>query len=264
MDINKTQVFKIKESEILSQSEHKKDFVEKEVQKFYETNLEKLIDAEFIATEYKIEGGRLDTFAIDSDKRPCIIEYKRTSSDSVLLQALFYKNFIANNWEKAYVTVLEKKGKDFADDINWQDIRVILVAEYFDKWTVASTSFLDGVELYEFAFHGDDTFTQTYLNEPKNRAKKQLKLDNLNKVIQANNDAKEEIPLTGYADYSKALKVKTIGGKETVTNLFRLKSSNLFVKKAFDELSKFIDSNYESYELTQNKEYWVYKVEKKF
>lgn len=262
MDVHKTQVFKISENKILSQAEHKNDFIEKEVQKFYEANLSQLIDAEFIATEYKIEGGRLDTFAIDSDYRPCIIEYKRSTSDSVLLQALFYKNYIANNWQKAYVTVLEIKGKEFADNINWQDIRVILVAESFDKWTVASTTFLNGVELYEFAFHGNDTFTQTFINESKSLSKKQMRFNDLLK----NDDSMstEEIPLVGDADYSKALKVRTIGGHIAETNLSKLQKSNTFVKKAFDELVKIINENYENSEFSQHKNYWVYKMEKKF
>lgn len=260
MDIHKTQVFKINENKILSQAEHKKDFVEKEVQKFYETNLPQLIDAEFIATEYKIEGGRLDTFAVDSDNRPCIIEYKRNTSDSVLLQALFYKNFIASNWQKAYVTVLEIKGKEFADNINWQDIRVILIAESFDKWTVASTTFLDGVELYEFAFHGNDTFTQTFINESKMVPKKQIKFNDL----RATDETNEDIPLVGDADYSKALKVRTIGGHVVETNLSRLNKSNAFVKRTFDELVRMINENYENSEFVQNKDYWVYKMEKKF
>lgn len=263
MDITKTQVFQIKDGKIET-IKKEMEFIEKDVQNFYEKHLDTLLDATFVASEYAFEGGRIDTFAIDSDNRPVIIEYKRDTKDSVLLQALFYKNFIRNNWEKAYITILEKLGKDIADSIDWSNIRVVLVARDFDKWTVSSTTFLDGVELYRFAFYdGKTTFLQEFLNESKNLSK----LPKFNVSSPANKNETEltsEYPSLEEADYSKDSWVVSSSGKEYITNYGIYAGATDVVKQMYKAIADYIYENYDQLELIYNKTYWFFKSKKKF
>lgn len=265
MDITKTQVFKIKDGKI-EEAKNEQGFIERDVQRFYETHLDTLLDATFIASEYAFEGGRIDTFAIDSDNRPVIIEYKRDTKDSVLLQALFYKNFIRSNWEKVYITVLEKKGREVADAVDWANIRVVLVAQNFDKWTVASTSFLEGIELYRFAFFdGQQTFIQEFLNENKKAPKvPKYKVAEENKVNKVNKTSESNYPTLAEADYSKDEWVVASSGKEYITNYGIFASANEEVKEMYKEIADYIYEQYDQLELIYNKTYWFFKSNKKF
>lgn len=265
MDITKTQVFKIKDGKI-EEAKNEQEFVERDVQRFYETHLDTLLDATFIASEYAFEGGRIDTFAIDSDNRPVIIEYKRDTKDSVLLQALFYKNFIRNNWEKVYISILEKKGREVADAVDWANIRVVLVAQHFDKWTVASTSFLDGIELYRFAFYdGQKTFLQEFLNENKKASKlpKSQKQSESRKIDEEAVEA-SDYPSVAEVDYSKDPWVVSNSGKEYKTNYGRFSESSDDVKKLYQDIVDYIYDQYDQLEIVYNKDYWFFKSKKKF
>lgn len=265
MDRSNTQVFKIKDKKIEKVVDKRNDFIEKEVQKFYEDNLERLLGCTFIHSELQIENGRIDTFAIDEDNRPTIIEYKRESKDTVLLQALFYKNFLQRFPEVAEKFIIKKKGLDFLDEVNWNNLRVIIVAQDFDKWTIASTTFLEGVDLYSFNFYGD-SFIQEYRNETKqirqrNKSFTYKRIESEAEVIQ-NGDL--SIPTTKDADYSVAEWVRNEkSGKAYRTNLYQL---NQFEKtqELFELLSDKIEESFPSAELVKNAYYWSYKIEKKF
>ena len=51
---------------------------EKNLQQLLETNLQEVLDLQFLATEYATTfGGRIDTLAVDNGGAPVIIEYKR-------------------------------------------------------------------------------------------------------------------------------------------------------------------------------------------
>lgn len=255
-EITKTQLFKIKDNKIVEETKIEDDFNEKKVQSFYENNLEELLSGTFIASEFAFDGGRIDTFGIDEDYRPMIIEYKKSTSDSVLLQALFYKNFIVNNWEKAYKKVLDVKGQDFADKINWRNIRVIIVAQLFDKWTIASTTFLEGVELYSFRFY-KDSFFQEFLNQPSTSPKKIEKL----LYKQGGN---EDYPSTSEADFSVDQKVLAKSGKVYPTNAGRLAGASEEIKQIAAELIEWIEVEFENTEIVYRQDYWAFKSKKKF
>lgn len=256
-EITKTQLFKIKDNKIVEETKIEDDFNEKKVQSFYENNLEELLSGTFIASEFAFDGGRIDTFGIDEDYRPMIIEYKKSTSDSVLLQALFYKNYIVNNWEKAYKKVLDVKDQEFADKVNWRSIRVIIVAQHFDKWTVASTTFLEGVELYAFRFY-KDSFFQEFLNQPSTSPKR------IEKLFASSNDNAEKIPLNSEADFSVDKKVLAKSGKVYPTNAGRFASANPDIKEIANDLMSWIEETFNNVELVYNQDYWAYKSKKKF
>ena len=249
-------MFKLKDNKIENKLKHSKIFKEKEVQKFYEENLNKLLDAKLVETEFAFEGGRIDTFAIDSDNVPIIIEYKKNTNDSVLLQALFYKENIEKNWEKGYYAVSKKYGKEIADEVNWKNMRVIIVAQEFDKWTIAATSFIENVELYEFAFF-EDNFFQIYVNAPKMKKKK---------IYYESNDQANsyKYPLVSEADFSKDEIVISSSGKESKTNIYQYNNSNKIVKEMYKLINDYIQNVYSNYEIFYNKQYWVFKNPNKF
>lgn len=67
--------------------------IERELQNLIENNLELVLGVQFIVSEFTVGHYRLDTVAYDSEVRAfVIIEYKRTSKDSVVDQGTAYLN----------------------------------------------------------------------------------------------------------------------------------------------------------------------------
>ncbi|MFJ7244397.1 hypothetical protein ACIQWA_07070 [Kitasatospora sp. NPDC098652] len=74
---------------------------ERDLQRLVEANMEEMLGGvRFLATEYStgpVHRGRIDSLGLDEDGSPVLIEYKRTSSESVLAQGLFYLSWLVEN-----------------------------------------------------------------------------------------------------------------------------------------------------------------------
>jgi predicted transport protein len=125
---------------------------EKQIQTLIEKNLPTMLDMDFIGSEiWTNHGGRIDTLAIDSDKRPVIIEYKADKSSTVLLQGLYYMDWLVENKAEFEKIVKLKIGEEVP--INWTSgVRLILIARSFEIWDkFAVNRIKESVELYEYA-----------------------------------------------------------------------------------------------------------------
>jgi predicted transport protein len=124
--------------------------VEKQLQRLIENNLGTIFEMIFIETEFSTNhGGRIDTLAIDNDKRPVIIEYKADKSSTVLLQGLYYMDWLVENKAEFEKVVRNKLHNEVP--INWKGgIRLILIAKSFEIWDkFAVNRIKEEVELYE-------------------------------------------------------------------------------------------------------------------
>ena len=111
--------------------------LEKPLQTLIEHNLEEIFGIKFLATEYstgKNHRGRIDTLGIDEDNRPVIIEYKRSESESVINQGLFYLDWLMDRKAAFELLVIRKLGKDYADEIEWSSPRLLCIANDFKKY----------------------------------------------------------------------------------------------------------------------------------
>lgn len=64
--------------------------LEKKLQTLIERNMEKFFNVKFLASEYIIPEGRMDSVGIDENDAPVIFEYKRSKDENVISQGLFY------------------------------------------------------------------------------------------------------------------------------------------------------------------------------
>lgn len=127
---------------------------EKQLQTLIEKNLDMIFEMIFIGTEVPTtHGGTMDTLAIDRNNRPVIIEYKVDKSSTVLLQGLFYMDWLVDN--KAEFEKLVKLKLRKAVTINWKSgIRLILIAKSFAIWDkFAVNRIKEEVELYEYTLY---------------------------------------------------------------------------------------------------------------
>lgn len=127
---------------------------EKSLQNLIENNLNTIFEMTFLETEFSTShGGRIDTIAIDSDNRPVIIEYKADKSSTILLQGLFYMDWIVDNKAEFEKLVRNKLKKEI--DVNWNSgVRLLLIAKSFEIWDkFAVNRIKEEVELFEYTLY---------------------------------------------------------------------------------------------------------------
>lgn len=102
-----------------------------------EKHLETFLGVTFLATEYSTgikHGGRIDTLGIDENNCPVIIEYKRASNENVVNQGLYYLDWLLDHKAEFQMLVLNAKGKNISDNIEWENARLICIAGDYTKY----------------------------------------------------------------------------------------------------------------------------------
>jgi len=184
---------------------------EKKLQTLIENNLESIFEMTFIDSEFSTtHGGRIDSLAIDKTNRPVIIEYKFDRSSTVLLQGLYYMDWLVDNQAEFEKLVKKKLKKEVP--INWKGgIRLILIAKTFEVWDkFAVNRIIEEVELYEYTFYESNelkldkvTLPKDFKSKPKTSITKitgftvedQLKKIHSKRIKALVNELREEIKL---------------------------------------------------------------------
>ena len=140
--------------------------LEKEIQKIFEDNLEKILDLELVQSEFTIQNKRIDTLAYDKQNKAfIIIEYKRDKNSSVVDQGFTYLNLMLENKATFILAYNETLDKTLhSNTIDWSQTRVIFVSTNFTENQKQATNFKDlGIELYEIKrFEGDIVVINPY------------------------------------------------------------------------------------------------------
>ena len=146
-------LFKVDENSTLKKVDRKDFKNEAELQKLIENNLLYVMGIRFIATEYPIPNGRIDTLGIDEDDVPVIIEYKWKKDLSAIVQGLFYLNWIMQNKQPFESIVKDKIGKEI--NVNWStQPRLIIIAQDFDIKELSAINLMGAsVELKKYSFY---------------------------------------------------------------------------------------------------------------
>lgn len=135
--------------------------LEKALQTLFEKNLDALLGVRFVASEYVTSnGGRMDTLGLDENGSPVIIEYKRTSSENVINQGLFYLDWLLDHRGDFEVLVMKTLGSKAAEQIDWSAPRLICIAADFTKYdTHAVNQMGRNIELVRYKSFGEDLLT---------------------------------------------------------------------------------------------------------
>lgn len=148
---------------------------EKKLQALVEENLMEVLDMHFLETEYTTTfGGRIDTLAVDRNGAPVIIEYKRGKNDNVINQALSYLKWLqAQKVEFFEMLVFKKLGNKIAEDlkIDWQNPRVICVAESYSKFDIDTVEVIPmRIELLKYRYYENGIFSLEPLNASEQKS----------------------------------------------------------------------------------------------
>lgn len=132
---------------------------------FFADNLESLLGIRFIEKEYPIIEGRIDTLGLDENNSPVIIEFKWKENDEVLAQGLFYYNWLLNNKKHFDLLVENKLGKKIK--INWEQPRVILIAQGFGRYITGAVQQEKNIELITYQYYSPDILQLESIYSPK-------------------------------------------------------------------------------------------------
>lgn len=108
--------------------------LERDLQTLFEKNLEALLGVRLLASEFVVEGGRMDTLGLDENGSPVVIEYKRSSNENVINQGLFYLDWLVSHRRDFDWLVMEKFGKEEVANIDWSGPRLICIAADFSRY----------------------------------------------------------------------------------------------------------------------------------
>jgi predicted transport protein len=136
------------------------DTIEKSLQTFFEKNLEELLGVRFLASEFTTSnGGRIDSLGLDENGCPVILEYKRATNENVVNQGLFYLDWLMDHRKDFQWLVMEKLGKEEAEEVDWSAPRLICIAGDFNRYDdLAVKQIQRNIELIRYRRFGTDLF----------------------------------------------------------------------------------------------------------
>lgn len=140
---------------------------EKELQHLIENNMEQFFGVTFLKSEYVITEGRMDSIGLDENNSPVIFEYKRSVNENVINQGLFYLDWLLDHKADFQLLVLEKLGKEKADNIDWSVPSVVCIANDFTKYDEHAVNQMQrNIKLVKYKKY-DDFILFEHVNAPK-------------------------------------------------------------------------------------------------
>ncbi|MFJ6620017.1 transporter [Kitasatospora sp. NPDC091335] len=113
--------------------------LERHLQSLIEQNMESMLGVRFLASEHStgpVHGGRIDSLGLDEDGSPVVVEYKRSRSENVINQALFYSAWLRDHKAEFEALVARRFGAEAADGVDWSSPRIICVASGYSRYDV--------------------------------------------------------------------------------------------------------------------------------
>jgi len=127
---------------------------EAELRDLFAANLDEILGVRFLDKEYPTTDGRIDTLGIDENNSPVIIEYKWKNNEEVLAQGLFYFNWLMKN--KKHFELLVDKKLSGNTKVNWEQPRIVLIAQGFSRYILGAVQQQKNVELKTYTYYAPD------------------------------------------------------------------------------------------------------------
>lgn len=134
--------------------------IERDLQRLIESQMDTFLGVRFLATEYGTGAkhrGRVDSLGLDENGCPVIIEYKRHSNENVINQGLFYLDWLLDHKADFRLLVMDRLGKDAADQIEWSGTRLLCIAADFTRYDEHAVAQINrNIELIRYKLFGDN------------------------------------------------------------------------------------------------------------
>lgn len=142
--------------------------LEKSLQTLIDSQMSTFLGVQFLASEYqtgKTHRGRIDSLGLDENGCPVIVEYKRHSNENVINQGLFYLDWLMDHQAEFRWLVMEKLGKEAAENIEWAGTRLLCIAADFTRYDQYAVQQIPrNIELVRYKLFGEDLLLLELVN----------------------------------------------------------------------------------------------------
>lgn len=144
---------------------------EKELQKFFEENIETILGCKFIDTEFVVGNFRIDSLAFDEESKSFrIIEYKNVKNHSLVDQGYTYlKLMLERKADFVLQYNIKTKSSLTIQDIDWSQSRIIFVSPIYTAYQLNATDFKNiPVDLIKVTKYEDDIIEINFIKKTSN------------------------------------------------------------------------------------------------
>ena len=149
-----------------------KDFKnEKELQNFFENNIETILGYKFIDTEFIVGDFRIDSIAFDEESKSFkIIEYKNVKNHSLVDQGYTYLKLMLERKADFVLQYNIKTNSSLTiQDIDWSQSRIIFVSPIYTEYQLNATDFKNiPVDLIKVTRYEDDIIEIDFIKKTSN------------------------------------------------------------------------------------------------
>ncbi len=168
-----------------------KDFKnEKELQTFFENNVEKILGYKFIDTEFIVGDFRIDSLVFDEESKSFrIIEYKNVKNHSLVDQGYTYlKLMLERKADFVLQYNIKTKLSLTTQDIDWSQSRIIFVSPIYTAYQLNATDFKNiPVDLIKVTRYEEDIIEIDFIKKTSNVKVQDIQMESIQ------NDVNKEI-----------------------------------------------------------------------
>ncbi len=159
---------------------------EKELQKYFENNLEQILGFKFICTEFTVGNFRVDSLAFDTESKSFkIIEYKNVKNHSLVDQGYTYLKLLLErkaDFVLRYNTIT--KTSLTINDVDWSQSRIIFVSPIFTPYQLNATDFKNiPVDLVKVTRYENDIVDIDFIKKTSNVKIEEFSIENEQKEV---------------------------------------------------------------------------------
>ena len=168
-----------------------KDFKnEKELQNFFENNIEAILGYKFIDTEFVVGDFRIDSLAFDEESKSFrIIEYKNVKNHSLVDQGYTYLKLMLERKADFVLQYNIKTNSSLTtQDIDWSQSRIIFVSPIYTAYQLNATDFKNiPIDLVKVTRYEDDIIEIDFIKKTSNVKVQDIQMESIQ------NDVNKEI-----------------------------------------------------------------------
>ncbi len=163
---------------------------EKELQNFFENNIEAILGYKFIDTEFVVGDFRIDSLAFDEESKSFrIIEYKNVKNHSLVDQGYTYLKLMLERKADFVLQYNIKTNSSLTtQDIDWSQSRIIFVSPIYTAYQLNATDFKNiPVDLVKVTRYEDDIIEIDFIKKTSNVKVQDIQMESIQ------NDVNKEI-----------------------------------------------------------------------
>ena len=158
----------LKNNKELKQNDFKN---EKELQTFFENNIDSILGYKFIDTEFIVGNFRIDSLAFDEESKSFrIIEYKNVKNYSLVDQGYTYlKLMLERKADFVLQYNIKTKSSLTTKDIDWSQARIIFVSQIYTDYQLNATDFKNiPIDLVKVTRYEEDIIEINFIKKTSN------------------------------------------------------------------------------------------------